>query len=293
MSPKGARRERVAAAMRAGGFLDALRAGGGELERVRRYVESFGAAEPAREHPLQYPDYPSFPGIANEPYPEPHGSASVAWLERHFEPIRDDLAALGDAEFLHYVPPAMERLWAVRLLWHMGICLEPFAGGTRRTFEALRGLPDACLDYPWGDALFSVHASDAHLKAHCSVDNLRVRCHLGIAIPEGCEMRVATQKRGWREGRVLLFEDSFEHEVWNRGRERRAILIVDLWHPQLTPAERRALTAGFRHSSVRGPFLLERLAMVDGGVPADLGRWLEAEARRQDASPEVRDYWRG
>ena len=33
--------------------------------------------------------------------------------------------------------------------------------------------------------------------------------------------------------KVLLFDDSFEHEVWNHTSEPRLVLIVDIWHPQL------------------------------------------------------------
>ena len=39
---------------------------------------------------------------------------------------------------------------------------------------------------------------------------------------------------------MIIFDDSFEHEVWNETDEPRIVLIVDLWHPQLrTDAERR------------------------------------------------------
>lgn len=286
-------RQRIAAAMRSGGFLDAVKGQGAGLERVRRYVESFDEAQPPRPVPLQYPDYPCFAGLANKAFRDDPAGPAVRHLEGAFAEIARDYRSFEDADFMHYVPPAMERLWAVRLLWHMGICLEPFHGGSAATFDAVRRLPGACLDYPWGDALFSVHASEAHLKAHCSVDNLRVRCHLGIAVPPGCEIRVGHARRSWQEGRVLQFEDSFEHEVWNRGAQRRAILIVDLWHPDLTPAEIRALSAGFRHSSVRSLFLLERLALLSGGVPAGLAAYLGAQMARQDRDPATREYWRG
>ena len=39
----------------------------------------------------------------------------------------------------------------------------------------------------------------------------------------------------WEEGKVIAFDDSFEHEVWHNGTELRLILIVDLPHPDLTP----------------------------------------------------------
>ena len=39
--------------------------------------------------------------------------------------------------------------------------------------------------------------------------------------------------REWAEGRCLIFDDSFEHEVWHEGDSDRVVLICDLWHPDL------------------------------------------------------------
>lgn len=49
--------------------------------------------------------------------------------------------------------------------------------------------------------------------------------------------------RGWTEGKFLIFDDSFEHEVWHNGTETRLILIIDLWHPELTESEKKTLPA--------------------------------------------------
>lgn len=46
----------------------------------------------------------------------------------------------------------------------------------------------------------------------------------------------------WEEGKVMIFDDSFEHEVWHRGTLPRLVLIVDVWHPEVTIAERRSLS---------------------------------------------------
>lgn len=48
--------------------------------------------------------------------------------------------------------------------------------------------------------------------------------------------------RSWEEGKVFIFDDSFEHEVWHNGTEFRLVLIIDVWHPELTAGEKRALT---------------------------------------------------
>ena len=49
--------------------------------------------------------------------------------------------------------------------------------------------------------------------------------------------------RTWEEGKVLIFDDSFEHEVWQDAVSFRLIFIVDVWHPELTPQQRHSLPA--------------------------------------------------
>lgn len=47
--------------------------------------------------------------------------------------------------------------------------------------------------------------------------------------------------RTWEEGKVMIFDDSFEHEVWHNGSEIRLILILDVWHPDLTTEQKKSL----------------------------------------------------
>lgn len=47
--------------------------------------------------------------------------------------------------------------------------------------------------------------------------------------------------RTWTEGKIMVFDDSFEHEVWHNGTTYRLILIVDVWHPDLTAHEKKTL----------------------------------------------------
>lgn len=281
----------IARAWRDGGFLDALMRRGPDHDRVKRYVRAFDAAVPApSRHPLQRPRYPLFEGLDHLPWRPASAHPGAAALEAAFPTIRDAFLALPDDAFVHYTPPSMHGTWSVYLFHHMGVDVggrQPQVAGTA---ALLRALPGVCLDYPWGDALFSVQAREAHLAAHCSIDNLRLRCHLGIEIPPGSELRVGTKTRTWREGHALLFEDSFEHEVWNRGAARRAVLIVDFWHPGLAPVETRALTAAFRKAEVRRLFMHERLAMVAESAP-DLHAHLVRSVEAQDDEALLRDYW--
>jgi aspartyl/asparaginyl beta-hydroxylase (cupin superfamily) len=70
---------------------------------------------------------------------------------------------------------------------------------------------------------------------------VRVRCHFGVDVPEDCGLTVGGETRTWTEGRCMVFDDSFEHEAWNRDVRDRVVLIVDLWHPDLTGEEVRLL----------------------------------------------------
>ena len=35
---------------------------------------------------------------------------------------------------------------------------------------------------------------------------------------------------------VSIFDDSFDHEVWNNASSPRVVLLIDVWHPDLDAA---------------------------------------------------------
>lgn len=299
-------------AMREGGYLERLRAAGAPLARVLRYAESFGAppsaavpTDPPTDARLA-PDYPLFPGLAHQPFHDPQTHPAVALLERAFATVRSEALALGEhaqldytiasAPLRHWSRPrswlarrAAPRAWTVYPFFHMGVDIEAFSRRCPNTHTLLQSLPGLCVDYPWGDAVLSVQGPASRLRPHCSIDNLRLRAHLALKIPPGAGIRVGGETRSWQEGRCLLFEDSFEHEVWNPAPERRLVLIVDFWHPGLAPLEVRALTAGFRHSRVRRVFLAQRLRATDAPAPYLLH--IESQLEEQDKEPLVREFW--
>jgi aspartate beta-hydroxylase len=86
-------------------------------------------------------------------------------------------------------------------------------------------------------AFFSILEPGTHLKPHCGAENLRTFVHLGMIIPDGCAIRVVDRQVSWQEGKCIVFDDSFEHEAWNRGTATRVILLIEFWHPDLNPAE--------------------------------------------------------
>jgi aspartate beta-hydroxylase len=92
------------------------------------------------------------------------------------------------------------------------------------------------------EAFFSVFAPGTHLLPHRGVTNTRVVGHLPLTVPDDCALRVGGEQHAWQEGRMVVFDDTYEHEAWNRSDRTRVVLIFDLWNPYLTEAERSAIT---------------------------------------------------
>lgn len=93
-----------------------------------------------------------------------------------------------------------------------------------------------------GQVKFSVLDAGTHIWPHCGPTNCRLRAHLALkAEPNRTFIRVAEETRSWAEGEWLIFDDSFEHEVWHNGTRSRLVLIVDIWHPDTDDYQRKHL----------------------------------------------------
>jgi beta-hydroxylase len=83
-------------------------------------------------------------------------------------------------------------------------------------------------------AFFSIHAPKMHVDPHCGPYGGVLRYHLGLKVPQpptDCRIRVGTEIRSWQEGKSLVFDDTYEHEVWNDSASERVILFVDFERP--------------------------------------------------------------
>lgn len=87
---------------------------------------------------------------------------------------------------------------------------------------------------------FSMLEPHTHILPHRGFTGLVYRGHLGMKIPAGeIGLRVADETRRWEEGGFLVFDDSIEHEAWNKTDERRVVLMVDFVPPdaKLSPLD--------------------------------------------------------
>jgi beta-hydroxylase len=83
-------------------------------------------------------------------------------------------------------------------------------------------------------AMFSILAPRKHIPEHRGMYKGILRYHLGLIVPGAdgsCKIRVGNDKRSWREGKSLIFDDSHPHEVWNDCDSYRVVLFVDFLRP--------------------------------------------------------------
>jgi aspartate beta-hydroxylase len=134
------------------------------------------------------------------------------------------------------------RAWDAYFFHRHGEAFDAHLRACPATAAALSGVPLTRIPGHAPEVLFSVLAPHTHIKPHHGVTNTRVVTHLPLVIPSGdCQLVVGGEAHAWQEGRCVTFDDTFLHEAWNRTGERRVVLILDTWHPDLTEEERIAL----------------------------------------------------
>lgn len=107
-------------------------------------------------------------------------------------------------------------------------------------------------------AFFSILSPHKHIPAHRGAFNGILRFHLGLIVPEPRDkvrIRIANDMLHWSEGKSLVFDDSFNHEVWNDTEGHRVVLFVDFARPLRPPFHR--LNEAFLDLAVVAPFLRE------------------------------------
>jgi aspartyl/asparaginyl beta-hydroxylase (cupin superfamily)/Tfp pilus assembly protein PilF len=129
------------------------------------------------------------------------------------------------------------RRWAAYHLLNLGNREEMHLARCPRTADALAKIPQVDIPGQAPNAFFSILEARTRIPAHTGVTNTRATVHLPLVVPPGCGFRVGGEVREWRVGTAWVFDDTIEHEAWNEADEPRAILIFDVWNPELTPLE--------------------------------------------------------
>jgi beta-hydroxylase len=107
-------------------------------------------------------------------------------------------------------------------------------------------------------AFFSILSPRKHIPPHRGPFVGVLRLHLGLLVPEPrehCRIRIANQICTWEEGRCLVFDDTYNHEVWNDTDGYRVVLFVDFARPMKTPWNR--LNEAVLNAAALAPFIRE------------------------------------
>lgn len=161
----------------------------------------------------------------------------VSNLEESYEDIRAELEQLlqhpEDIPAFHQLSPDQKRIskgdnWKTFGFYVYGNRVNDNCALCPKTASVLENLPGM------RTAMFSILAPQYHIPPHKGPTRAVFRAHLGLKVPEQWEkvwIRVDDQILHWKEGEVMLFDDTYEHEVKNDTDETRAVLFIDVDRP--------------------------------------------------------------
>lgn len=243
------------------GLLDPLRErhGAAALARVEAGLAMYLGDRPTTyEHERQRPKFLYVPGL---PSPRWFDRGLFPWydaVEAEVSAIRAEmLAVLADPQgiepFLGDVgdPRLLEQqlrgdrgapAWDAFFFHRHGVRHDGNAARCPRTAAMLDTAPLCRIREHAPEVCFSVLSPGTHILPHYGVTNARIVTHLPLRVPDGdLALNVGGEARRWEEGRCFSFDDTWEHEAWNRSGETRVVMLLDAWNPYLTEVERDAL----------------------------------------------------
>lgn len=207
---------------------------------------------------LQEPSSFYFPGLPQRQFYERKEFEWLADVEAQVPAMQAELqAVLAESDsFDPYVHATRERprpnnkliddpSWGARYFWRDGEQVSEHAECCPATMAALAKAPMPVIAKRSPIALWSMLKPGTHIDPHHGLLNTRLICHVPLIVPGDCALRVGNETREWEVGKTLIFDDSFEHEAWNRSMFTRVVLLFEIWRPEITLDEREALTAIF------------------------------------------------
>jgi tetratricopeptide (TPR) repeat protein len=139
--------------------------------------------------------------------------------------------------------------WTALHFYENGIANNQLIEQMPETAKLLQNIPLYCLNENPYEVFFSLLKPGQHIKPHFGLSNHSLTVHLPIVVPGNGYLRVADKKHVWEEGKLVVFDDSFEHEAFNHSDEVRIVLIFSIWHPDLSKIEQQDIKDCFNARS--------------------------------------------
>jgi aspartyl/asparaginyl beta-hydroxylase (cupin superfamily) len=216
-------------------------------------------------HFHQEPSNFHYPGLPEIEFHDRELFPGLPALEESTAEIRAEFDALVAAEAAEMVPYIQypERVpmrqwkelnhnpkWTAIHLLQNGRRVETNARHCPKTLEAVARMDQPQVPGASPNAMFSLLAPKTRIPPHTGVANTRLVCHLPLIVPPACGFRCGETTVEWTVGEAFVFDDTIEHEAWNDSDELRVVLILDLWPPALSVADREAVAAVIGASGV-------------------------------------------
>lgn len=178
--------------------------------------------------------------IPNDPVLDVRDFEWTAMLRDNWQAIREEAihAALESrpAPSLASISPdhraiAPVNKWRSFFLWGYGYCCEENLAACPVTSALVEQIPGM------NSAFFSILAPGTHIPAHQGVTKGLITCHLGLVVPRDGDVRMRVDDRvvRWSEGETLVFDDTYDHEVWNDTSGTRVVLLIQFRRPLRQP----------------------------------------------------------
>ena len=227
------------------------------------------AREVGYDHPLHRPQVFAIRHDRSPAFFDPGSFPWAASLEGQFAEISREIVAALDvgADGRPYLDngrrlegeqwrPLVNTLnWASVHLYSRGVANNKVVDKFPVTRAALSQVPLATRNGQPDEVFISVLAPHTRIPEHYGVSSAVLTVHLPIVVPPGCGLRVHEETRTPEEGRLLIFDDTWQHSAWNDSDRQRVVLIFELWHPDLSEPEKRAIARTFE---VREQWLRQR-----------------------------------
>ena len=206
--------------------------------------------------------------VPNTPVLDMRAFPWTAALRADWETIRDEaLAAIGTqpgAPSLAAISPDHRAIaplgkWRGLFLCGYGYRVDENLARCPRTSRLIEQVPGL------NSAMFSILAPGTHIPAHRGVTKGLITCHLGLVVPRDGDvrMRIGSRTVRWAEGETLVFDDTYQHEVWNDTAGTRVVLLIQFERPLRNPG--KWIAQNFLRVVKRSAFVQE--------ARANLRRW--------------------
>lgn len=229
-----------------------------ELRRVLKALQGYlGELELQPNDPRQRPKFFFMPDLPEGPYHDPALQPWCSLLQQNWLRIRQEACQVlaedtGFESFLglqpgqlapQYVSGASATpAWDAFFFYRHGQRFDanhqrcPVTSALLEEMELCRianQAPEIC---------FSLLRAQSSIMPHYGVTNTRLVFHLPLVVPADCALNIVDgESHAWVEGRPMMFDDTYQHEAWNRSNQDRMILLMDSWNPHLSLPERQTI----------------------------------------------------